>query len=164
MKFLTLLSLFLLVMCGPLTANAQGDPRVMFTPNTISVVEGVSSPITVKLAEPIICPNGIDPCDVVLTFAYPVAGVTFNPSSLSWSNETWNQSQTFTVVVAAGVSSASASGNEVVALASDSELYRGYEPEFKSSVGEPQPVPFAPLWLMGAAALLLLLFGLNRLR
>jgi hypothetical protein len=102
----------------------------MFTPNTISVVEGVSSPITVKLAEPIICPNGIDPCDVVLTFAYPVAGVTFNPSSLSWSNETWNQSQTFTVVVAAGVSSASASGNEVVALASDSELYRGYEPEF----------------------------------
>ena len=164
MKFSTSLSLFLLVMFGPLTVNAQGDPRVMFTPNTISVVEGVSSPITVKLAEPIICPNGIDPCDVVLTFAYPVAGVTFNPSSLSWSNATWNQSQTFTVVVAAGVSSASASGNEVVALASGSELYRGYEPEFTSSVGEPQPVPFAPLWLMGAAALLLLLLGLNRLR
>ena len=164
MKFLIMLSLFLLVMFGSLTANAQGDPRVMFTPNSISVVEGVSSPITVKLAEPIICPNGIDPCDVVLTFAYPVAGVTFNPSSLSWSNETWNQSQTLTVVVAAGVSSASASGNEVVALASDSELYRGYEPEFKSSVGEPQPVPFAPLWLMGAAALLLLLLGSNRLR
>ena len=164
MKFSTSLSLFLLVMFGPLTANAQGDPRVMFTPNTISVVEGVSSPITVKLAEPILCPNGTDPCDVVLTFAYPVAGVTFNPSSLSWSNATWNQSQTFTVVVAAGVSSASASGNEVVALASDSELYRGYEPEFKSSVGEPQPVPFAPLWLMGAAALLLLLLGSNRLR
>ena len=164
MKFSTSLSLFLLVMFGPLTVNAQGDPRVMFTPNTISVVEGVSSPITVKLAEPIICPIGKDPCDVVLTFAYPVAGVTFNPGSLSWSNETWNQSQTFTVVVAAGVSSASASGNEVVALASDSELYRGYEPEFTSSVGEPQPVPFAPLWLMGAAALLLLLLGLNRLR
>ena len=164
MKFSTSLSLFLLVMFGPLTVNAQGDPRVMFTPNTISVVEGVSSPITVKLAEPIICPIGKDPCDVVLTFAYPVAGVTFNPGSLSWSSATWNQSQTFTVVVAAGVSSASASGNEVVALASDSELYRGYEPEFKSSVGEPQPVPFAPLWLMGAAALLLLLLGLNRLR
>ena len=164
MKFLTLLNLFLLVMCGPLTANAQGDPTVMFTPNTISVVEGVSSPITVKLAEPIICPNGIDPCDVVLTFAYPVAGVTFNPSSLSWSNETWNQSQTFTVVVAAGVSSASASNNEVETLASKSELYNGYQPQFTLSVGEPQPVPFAPLWLMGAVAALLLLLGLNRLR
>ena len=126
MKFSTSLSLFLLVMCGPLTANAQVDPRVMFTPNTISVVEGVSSPITVKLAEPIICPNGTDPCDVVLTFAYPVAGVTFNPSSLSWSNATWDQSQTFTVVVAAGVSSASASNNEVETLASKSELYNGY--------------------------------------
>ena len=164
MKFLIMISLFLLVMCGPLTANAQGDPRVMFTPNTISVVEGVSSPITVKLAEPIICPNGIDPCDVVLTFAYPVAGVTFNPSSLSWSSETWNQSQTLTVVVAAGVSSSSASGNEIVTLASNSELYRGYEPEFTSSVGEPQPVPFAPLRLMGALALLLILLGVNRLR
>jgi hypothetical protein len=164
MKFSTSLSLFLLVMFGPLTANAQGDPRVMFTPNTISVVEGVSSPITVKLAEPIICPNGTDPCDVVLTFAYPVAGVTFNPSSLSWSNATWDQSQTFTVVVAAGVSSASASNNEVETLASKSELYNGYQPQFTLSVGEPQPVPFAPLWLMGAVAALLLLLGLNRLR
>lgn len=152
----------------PSLVSAQFNPRVNLSPDSIAVPVGTSSPITVALEEPIICPavTPAEPCQVLLELTFPSnTGVTFNPSSLVWEPENWNQAQTFEVTVAAGTLVATANGSDVITLSSRSELYSGFQPGFQLTVGAVvSPVPLAPLWLLGIMAGLLTLVGMRKLR
>jgi hypothetical protein len=141
----------------PSLVSAQ-NPRVNLSPDSIAVA----------LEEPILCPavTPAEPCQVLLELTFPSnTGVTFNPSSLVWEPENWNQAQTFEVTVAAGTLVATANGSDVITLSSRSELYSGFQPGLQLTVGAVvSPVPLAPLWLLGMMAGLLSLVAVRKLR
>ena len=152
----------------PSLVYAQPNPRVNLSPDSIAIPVGTSSPITVALAEPIFCPvvTPAEPCQVLLELTFPSnTGVTFNPSSLVWEPENWQQAKTFEVTVAAGTLVATANGSDVITLSSRAELYSVFQPEFQLTAGAVvSPAPLAPLWLLGVMAGLLSLVGINVLR
>lgn len=103
------------------------------------IAKGDDSTVTLRLDEPIICPDGTLVCEVTIDFssAFP-AGITPNPSSITWSMDHWSEARyvNFTVDLNAAQSLGTVLTSSAVA-ASASEYYSNYHPVFTITIPDP---------------------------
>lgn len=116
-------------------ASAHAEDRLAFSPNSVQLLPGDSIQVTVSLSEPVIVPE--PPGYVTLNLLSGDERVSISPSTLTWSDSDWFQSQTFRIEM---------TGNEAprrefslaslgITIDSNSEFYKEYIPTFSVIAG-----------------------------
>lgn len=80
---------------------AGAAAKITASPNNFSISQGASQPITLQLAQPIICPGGVTPCEVSLDLTPSDPGdVSLSVNNVIWLQSEWTQTRTVTVTAA----------------------------------------------------------------
>lgn len=110
----------------------------------VSINPGNGENATITLDAPMVCPQGTLVCQVTIDFsnAFP-AGITVNPSSITWDASQWSEPRTLNLAVDLGSTLTLGSSFTSTATAtSASEYYNGYLMDEVITIPDPNaPTP-----------------------
>ena len=154
MRFFFGVLLFFVV--GLNTSSSQTLPRMAFTPDSVTLMPGQTTSVSVALSEPIICPTGVT-CDVKVNLE-PLREdprVSISVSELVWVSAEWDQTRTFQISM---TGSETPLFERIFALPGESnaELYRAYAAKFTVVAGV-AAVPSLSAWAVFMLAIMLTL-------
>ncbi len=111
----------------------------------ITLNEGDTQAVQLQLSAPIICPGGVNPCNVIVNYvASDPSRVSISPSSVTWANTQWAQVQTIDVTaVNSGTFNNGITDTITGTAISGAVYYSGYQDIFTASINS-VPAPPAP--------------------
>jgi hypothetical protein len=117
--------------------------KISTNPASVNVAEGGSQAIQFQLNAPIICPNGSNPCNVVLNFTNPdPTHLSFDTTTITWNYDEWSQLRTINVTALNdGVFTPNLNFTLSATAVSNSVYYSGFQESVPLTFTNTYPVP-----------------------
>lgn len=139
------------------TSSSQTLPRMAFTPDSVNLMPGQTTSVSVALSEEIICPSGAVTCDVKVNLE-PLREdprVSISVAELVWVPTEWDQTRTFQISMT-GEAAPLFVKTFGLFVESNSELYQAFSAKFTVVAGR-AAVPSLSAWAVFMLAIMLTL-------